>query len=126
MANRTITLVRYAHIPDLGWRRGSLITSKNGRIKPEWMMVNGVEVHAPNGRYELRYYVGKKPVWKNAGADLDATLEVLDLAQRKQKAENLNAELGIKAEGLTLAKAGNRETLGQLKTSFLEKYAVGR
>ena len=46
MANRTATLVRNAKLPVVGWRRGLLVTSKNGRVKPEYMMRNGLDIYA--------------------------------------------------------------------------------
>lgn len=125
MANRTISLIRYAHIPNLGWKRGLPVIAKNGRIKPNWMYVNGIAVEAPNGKYQLQYYVGRKPVRKSIGNDLDAALEILEAAQKKQQTENLANDLGIEMPGTTLAKAASRKTLNQLKTSFLEKYAHG-
>ncbi|MGD0010143.1 MAG: hypothetical protein ABSE93_16550 [Terriglobia bacterium] len=38
MANRKATLIRCAKVPGLGWLRGSLVKTKNGRIKPDYMM----------------------------------------------------------------------------------------
>lgn len=126
MANRTVLLIRYSHIPDLGWKRGRPVTAKNGRIKPNWMYVNGVEVDAPNGQYQIQYYVGRKTVRKSVGNDLQAAVEILEAAQKKQQTENLANDLGIQMPGTTtLAKAGSRKTLAQLKTSFLDKYAHG-
>lgn len=89
------------------------------------MVVNGREVEAPNGAYQLRYYHGRKVVHKSVGNNLDEALGILDEAQRKQKTENLANELGIVMPGTTLKKAANRKTLAQLKTTFLEKYAHG-
>jgi hypothetical protein len=43
MANRTASLIRNANLPGIGWRRGTLIQSKNGRIKDGFMLYNGVE-----------------------------------------------------------------------------------
>jgi hypothetical protein len=39
MANRKATLIRCAQVPGLGWRRGNLIKTKNGRIKSDYMFV---------------------------------------------------------------------------------------
>lgn len=124
MANRTVSLIRYAHIPDLGWKRGLPVTAKNGRIKPNWMYVNGVEVEAANGQYQIQYYLGRKTVRKNVGNDLEGALEILEAAQKKHQSENLAHDLGIEMPGTTLAKAGSRKALTQ-KTSFLDKYAHG-
>jgi integrase len=66
--NSTITLTRLARL-DMGWRRGATILSKNGKLKHPFMLIGGIEVNAPNGRYQLRTYNGKLPVYTDIGDD---------------------------------------------------------
>jgi hypothetical protein len=58
VANRKASLIRCAKIPGQGWRRGILIKTKNGRIKPDHMMYKGEQIYCPQGKYEIRYYEG--------------------------------------------------------------------
>jgi len=51
MANRKATLIRYAKLPELGWRRGTLVKAKNGQHKPGVMKYKQQEVDATNGVY---------------------------------------------------------------------------
>lgn len=53
--------MRNAALPGIGWRKGTLIQSKNGRIKPDAMLYNGVEYAAPQGTYQIRTYLGPRP-----------------------------------------------------------------
>ena len=57
MANETVTLLRHAKFPGLGWRRGKAIIGKNGKVNPDHMLLgkrnNKRKVHAPEGHFEL-------------------------------------------------------------------------
>jgi hypothetical protein len=53
MANRIATLIRYAKLPELGWRRGTLVKAKNGQYKPGVMVYNKQELDANNGVYQF-------------------------------------------------------------------------
>jgi hypothetical protein len=55
MANKVATLIRKAKLPGIGRRRGTLIQSKNGRIKPDAMLYNGIEYSVPQGTNQIRY-----------------------------------------------------------------------
>ena len=103
MANRKATLVRCAKVPDQGWRRGTLIKTKNGRIKPDYMMYKGEQVHCPQGKYEIRYYEGSKALHKPAGSDLDVALAAFALFEKKLQYEALQQDLGIKMPELPKA-----------------------
>jgi hypothetical protein len=50
--NSTLTLIRYAAVKGKGWRRGSVVLTRNGKLKPDVMTIGGAEVNCPNGRYE--------------------------------------------------------------------------
>ena len=76
-ANRTASLVRYAKVDGFGWLRGSLIQSKNGRVKDGYMLVNAVEHHAPDGQYQIRSYEGSKAKYTSVGNDLEKAQSLL-------------------------------------------------
>jgi hypothetical protein len=95
MANRTATLVRNANLPGIGWRRGTLIQSKNGRIKPDAMLYKGVEYPAPQGTYQIRSYQGTKAVYVTVGNDFDAALVMLEGLNATRQKEAAEITLGI-------------------------------
>jgi hypothetical protein len=72
MANRTNSLVISARIDGLGWRRGSILNSKNGRVKDGYMIYNGVEYPTIKASYQIRSYnsegkavdTGSEPTWR--------------------------------------------------------------
>lgn len=123
MANRVATLVRNANIKGIGWRRGNLVKSKNGRYKPGFMMYNGLEYAAPNGSYQIRHYSGTdgKAVYTSVGDELDKAEAALNRLLDTMQLKLLNAKLGVKLPDPEKAK----KTLLQYKETFFVKYAVG-
>ena len=122
MANRKASLIRCARVPGVGWRRGILIKAKNGRFKPDFMMHKGQQVHCPQGKYEIRYYEGSKPILKPVGNDLDVAMTSFALFEKRFQYEVLQQDLGIKMPELPKAE---RKTLSDLRDGYIEKYAHG-
>ncbi|HUD56564.1 MAG TPA: hypothetical protein VMR02_15150 [Terracidiphilus sp.] len=121
MANRVATLVRNANIEGIGWRRGNLVKSRNGRFKPGFMMYNGRECAAPNGSYQIRHYgTDGKAVYTSVGDDLDKAEAALNRLLDTMQLNVLNTKLGVKLPEPEKAK----KTLAQYKETFLVKYAV--
>jgi hypothetical protein len=95
MANRTATLIRYAKLPKIGWRRGTLVKAKNGQYKPGVMVYNRQEFEATNGVYQIRTYRGKTAVHVSIGDDLAVAQVMLkNYTAVRDKAE-AEAVLGI-------------------------------
>jgi hypothetical protein len=53
MANKKVSLYRKCKTPE-GWKRYPASMSANGKVKPNTVMVSGVEAAFPVGHYELR------------------------------------------------------------------------
>ena len=117
MANRTATLIRNANIPGIGWRRGTLIKSKNGRYKHGCMMYNGTEYDAPNGTYQVRHYIGDKAKYTTVGNDLDAALSFLEKKEATIQRESAHKTLGI----LEPTPVEDRKTLMELAFAYITK-----
>jgi len=66
MANAKVSLVRLCKTR-AGWRRYPAVIGKNGRTKPGWVTVSGIEKYFPEGRYQLRTYEGSRMVYVDAG-----------------------------------------------------------
>jgi integrase len=63
-----------------------VVLSANGRVKPDWVLVNGKAEHHPEGNYQLEWYEGSKRVRLSVGKDpADAS------ARRQRKEAELNA-----------------------------------
>jgi len=107
MANRKASLIRCAKVPDQGWRRGVLIKTKNGRFKPDYMMYKGQPHYCPQGKYEIRYYEGSKPLHKPVGNDLDVAVTAFTLFEKRLQYEALQEDLGIKMPELPKAERKN-------------------
>ena len=122
MANRKASLIRCAKIPGQGWRRGILVKTKNGRIKPDYMIHKGEQVYCPQGKYEIRFYKGSQTIQKPVGSDLDAALAAFALFEKKLQYEALQEDLGITMPKLSKEE---RKTLSELRDGYIEKYAHG-
>ncbi|MGA2607416.1 MAG: site-specific integrase [Terriglobia bacterium] len=122
MANRKASLIRCAKIPGQGWRRGILIKTKNGRIKPDFMTYKGQQLYCPQGKYEIRFYKGSKAIQKPVGKDLDAALATFALFEKKLQYDALQEDLGIKMPEPSNA---DRKTISKLRDGYIEKYAHG-
>jgi hypothetical protein len=119
MANRTAVIIRNANIPGIGWRRGTLIKSKNGRYRDGYMLYNGAEHHAPQGTYQVRHYVGTKAVYTTVGNDLDAALATLERKTATLQKEAAELTLGIAPP--TPPKQDDRKTLAELAAAYIAK-----
>ncbi|MGA2167519.1 MAG: hypothetical protein ABSG62_04865 [Terracidiphilus sp.] len=119
MANRVATLVRNANLPGIGWRRGTLIKSKNGRFKPGYMVYNGQEYAAPNGTYQVRTYEGTKVKYTSVGDDLEAAQAILEKLNATRQMEAAKTILGIAVPEPD--EKEQRKTLAELVQKYIDK-----
>lgn len=93
--NTKATLVRYAKT-ESGWRRGTVVVAKNGRVNPAVMMVNGATVAIdPKSIYQIRFYEGSKARYSNVGFDYEAASQMLEKYTASRQLEKANGVLGI-------------------------------
>ncbi len=116
--NDTLSLIRYASIEGKGWRRGAAVFTNNGRLKPKVMRLGGVEVYCPSGRYQMRRYQGRNPVYTELGNDPTDALNRFRAEEAKLKARAAAIAAGLEV----LTPDESRKTLRQYATSFLEMH----
>lgn len=85
MTNRTVTLYRKCKTP-AGWRRYPVAMSANGKVKPDAVIVGGVEIKYPIGHYELRTYKGTQTVWTRVDGNGTEALAEYRNAQKRANA----------------------------------------
>jgi integrase/recombinase XerD len=100
--NVTVNLTKRG--PDKKYR--PVVESANGRIKPDWVLVNGEPTHMPEGSYYMSFYQGKRCIRKSVGRDA---------AQAQARRGKKQAELKLRAEG---TKAGLTVTAPEEETSL--------
>ena len=94
--NRKAVLVRYARLPDLGWRRGSIVTGKTNKVKPDVMRLNGQNFPIPaDSLYQVRFYVRDKVKYTTVGRDYDAASVTLSKYLASRQLESAQDTLGI-------------------------------
>lgn len=116
--NKTLTLLRYAAIEGKGWRRGQAVLGKTGRIKPNAMMIGGVEVDAPKGRYQLRRYEGTRVVYLELGNDPTDALNRYRAEESKINAMKMAIEAGLVVVNDTPDNPA-RKTIQRYATDFI-------
>ena len=97
MSNKKVTLVRLCKTAE-GWRRYPAVIGKNGRLKPGFALVAGVERHFPEGRYQIRCYEGSRMIYKDAGEQGSDALAERDRAARLLLAKEAVQAAGVKIE----------------------------
>lgn len=114
MANRKVILLRYCKT-EKGWRRYPVAIGKNGRIRPNYVLVNGTPTEYPEGHYELRSYSGSKAVYRNVGNNAaDAVLE------QGREAQLLIARDAAVAGGAVLVEEVGRVPLSRQANKFVQ------
>jgi integrase len=123
MANIKVALLRYANVPERGWRRGAAVIGKTGKVKPDYMSFgkgkNKVEIYAPNGRYELRQYMGGKAVYINVGTEPQEALVARDKAAEEVRQRN-NGYIPI--NGTSTTANFKPETLDDFRKKYIAKF----
>src|SRR5206468_9732858 len=66
--NREVSLSKRV-LTSKGLRYCPVVTSKNGRIKPDTVIVDGQEEQHPEGAYYISWYVGRKLMRLSVGKD---------------------------------------------------------
>lgn len=93
--NRTLSLIRYAAVDGKGWRRGPAVLTKNGHVKPNVMLLGGVEIDCPNGRYQIVRYEDRRPVYTDLGNDPKEALRLFRAAEGKLQAQRIAEAAGL-------------------------------
>ena len=55
MSNKAVGLLLVAKT-EKGWRRLPVAFGKNGKIRPQYALVDGLPVHFPSSHYTLRHF----------------------------------------------------------------------
>jgi integrase len=114
MPNATVTLLRYCRT-DQGWKRLPAAIGKNGRVRPEFALIDGQQVHCPNGHYELRFYEGRKLRYENVG---DNAADALTAKLVKEKL--LAAKTAAQDAGIVLPEVPGRKYLRREANAYVQ------
>jgi integrase len=101
MANVKVGLVIYAKLKDgKGWQRFSPVKGKNGRYRPGYGMVKGIDgKRCPKQfetfTYQLRTVEGKRIEYKSVGTDLSDALDQQADLEKERRARHVTAEAGL-------------------------------
>jgi hypothetical protein len=75
--NRRVSVWKYVRVGKK-WRYCKPAVGKNGKIKPDWVIVRGEEEHHPEGNFYLHRYEGDKEIWKRIGPNAQEAVKAAD------------------------------------------------
>ena len=95
-----------------GLRYCQVVLSANGRVKPDWVIVNGQHQHHPDGAYYLEWRQNGRRVRLSAGDDAQ------DAAAQRQRKE---AELNDANNGISIIPENGHHSLAGTVADYLEE-----
>ncbi|MBZ5534007.1 MAG: tyrosine-type recombinase/integrase [Acidobacteriia bacterium] len=112
MANKEVNLTKRVQTTN-GSRFCRVVLSKNGRVLPDMVYVDGKPEKHPEGRYYLEWHDGRKRIRRSAGSDANAAN-----TERIRREQLLNNKaLGIK---VAESEEGNSTLLSAAAAAYLE------
>jgi integrase len=114
VANRKVILLRYCKTPK-GWRRYPVAIGGNGRIRPNYVLVDGKPREYSEGHYQIRFYEGAKPVYRSVGHNAQDALR-----ERDKQAQLLIARDAAVASGTVLMEEPGRVLLSKYADKFVQ------
>jgi hypothetical protein len=67
-APELVTMMSFGMIDRTGWRSFRRVLSSNGRVKPDYVYVNGKQEHHPEGSYYIEWYENRKRVRRSVAS----------------------------------------------------------
>jgi integrase len=89
--NRRVSVWKYVRLKNGRWRYCKPALAKNGKIRPDWVIVKGKAEHHPEGNFYLHRYDGDREIWKRVGLNAQDAVDA---------AEFDTAYLDAKAKGV--------------------------
>lgn len=113
---KAAALIRNVNIPNVGWRRGTIIKAKNGKYKPNAIWYDGKEFEVEGGVYQVRHYLGGLAKYVSVGNDLETAFDLFEKFQASRQLESAEKKLGIKQP----MPEEKQKTLAELVAAFVE------
>jgi integrase/recombinase XerD len=116
--NKQVNLTKRVKTPQ-GLRFCPVVISANGRVKPDYVLVDDKEQRHPEGAYYLEWYEGSRRVRQSVGRDSSIA------AARRHRQQQI---LGSRAAGIKLADEGqsNGPSLGDAVAGYLEDIRISK
>lgn len=97
------------------WRRAPAARGANGRVRPNFVVVDGKQTRIENGAYELRFYKNRQAVYKPAGRSAAAA----DAQCRKMQRQS-TAIAAAEAAGVQVIREPDRKTLAGSSAEYIK------
>lgn len=94
MRKQRVALYYYCKTPT-GWRHLPAAMNKLKKVRPRYAQVGNEHILYPEGHYELRHYVNRKAVWKNAGEDATEAQRLQEQMMKTLTATKVAEDAGV-------------------------------
>jgi integrase len=119
MGNQKVTLMRYCKV-DEGehsvWKRYPVAVGKNGKLRPDYVVIKAQQVHAPTGHYELRFYEGSKLRYENVGNNVQTAL-----TKKQTKERTLTAKTAADVAGIKIIEQEGRKNIRKESNRYIKE-----
>ena len=95
-----------------GLRYCPVVLSPNGRVKPDWVIINGQQERHPAGAYYVEWRQNGRRMRRSVGSDAQ---DAIAKRQRKQ------AELNAVNNGVPIVPSNGRRSLAETVADYLEE-----
>src|ERR1035438_10128851 len=76
--NRRVSVWKYVRLKNGRWRYCKPATGKNGKIRPDWVIVKGKAEHHPEGNFYVHRYDNGREIWRKIGESAQEAVDAAD------------------------------------------------
>lgn len=76
--NRRVSVWKYVRLKNGRWRYCKPAIGKNGKIRPDWVLVKGKAEHHPEGNFYLHRYDNGREIWRKIGESAQEAVDAAD------------------------------------------------
>jgi hypothetical protein len=76
--NRRVSVWKYVRLKNGRWRYCKPATGKNGKIRPDWVIVKGKAEHHPEGNFYVHRYDNGREIWRKIGENAQEAVDAAD------------------------------------------------
>jgi len=76
--NRRVSVWKYVRLKNGRWRYCKPALAKNGKIRPDWVIVKGKAEHHPEGNFYVHRYDNGREIWRKIGESAQEAVDAAD------------------------------------------------
>ncbi len=118
--NRRVSVWKYVRLKNGRWRYCKPALAKNGKIRPDWVIVKGKAEHHPEGNFYVHRYDNGREIWRKIG---ESAQEAVDAASTLLKTSGRRPPPSCGGSNPAASASTRRSRVGGFRVIF---FPVGR